>query len=81
MTLIVGCFFLSDLRQVSTVSDRYISSVQCEMNQETQRSVDMMDRLEKESTERYHPDPQPGQTVTPPKVSLIQRAGYLYLRR
>ena len=51
------------------------------MTTDTQKTVDMIDNLEQQSQHKYHAEPIKDMPFIPPNTSLVQKGGYLYLRR
>lgn len=57
------------------------NSVQQEMNEDTQKAVELMDSVEHQSLHLYHAEPMQDMPFIPPNTGLVQKSGYLYLRR
>lgn len=58
-----------------------ICSVQTELQQDTKKTVDLIDTLEQQSVQRYHAEPNPEMPYIPPNTQLSQKGGYLFIRR
>lgn len=57
-----------------------VQGVQQELQQETKKTVDLIDNLEQQSAHLYHGQPPIDMPYIPPNTSLTQKAGYLYIR-
>lgn len=55
--------------------------VHSELAQETQKTVELIDNIEKQSAHLYHAEPPIDMPFIPPNTSLAQKAGYLMMRR
>ncbi len=55
--------------------------VHTEMNQDTQKTVEMIESIERQSLHKYYAEPQQDMPFIPPNPTLTQKAGYLFLRR
>ena len=56
-------------------------SVQAELTQETLKTVDQVEVIEKQTAHMYHAELPKDMPYVPPNTSLTQKAGYLFLRR
>lgn len=52
-----------------------------ELQQETKKTVDLIDNLEQQSAHLYHAEPPVEMPYIPPNTTLSQKSGYLYVRR
>lgn len=57
-----------------------VQSVQRELQQETKKTVDLIDTLEQQSVQYYHAEPNPEMPYIPPNTQLSQKGGYLFVR-
>ena len=57
------------------------SRVHSELAQETQKTVELIDNIEKQSAHLYHAEPPIDMPFIPPNTGLAQKAGYLMIRR
>lgn len=57
-----------------------VQGVQQELNQETQKTVELIDTLESQSSHLYHPEPLIEMPYIPPNTALVCKAGYLFMR-
>ncbi|KAK6175490.1 hypothetical protein SNE40_013948 [Patella caerulea] len=57
-----------------------VLSVHQELSVETQKTVELIDSIEKQSVHLYHPEPPIDMPYIPPNTSLAQKSGYLYQR-
>ncbi|XP_064604582.1 DCC-interacting protein 13-alpha-like isoform X3 [Liolophura sinensis] len=57
-----------------------VQGVQQEMNEDTQKAVELMDSVEHQSLHLYHAEPMQDMPFIPPNTNLVQKSGYLYLR-
>ncbi|XP_041348368.1 DCC-interacting protein 13-alpha-like isoform X2 [Gigantopelta aegis] len=55
-----------------------VQSVHQEMAKETQKTVELIDNIEKQSAHLYYAEPPIDMPFIPPNTALIQKAGYLY---
>jgi hypothetical protein len=55
--------------------------VHAELAQETQKTVELMDSIEQQSSHLYHAEPPVDMPFIPPNTNLVQKAGYLMMRR
>ena len=51
------------------------------MKVENQKTVDLIDSLERQSAHQYHAEPPLDMPYIPPNTTLAQKAGYLFIRR
>ena len=58
-----------------------VCSVHQELAKETQKTVELIDNIEKQSAHLYYAEPPIDMPFIPPNTSLIQKAGYLYQKR
>lgn len=58
-----------------------VQAVHAELAQDTQRTVELMDSIEQQSSHLYHAEPPIDMPFIPPNTSLVQKAGYLVMRR
>ncbi|ESP00319.1 hypothetical protein LOTGIDRAFT_200897, partial [Lottia gigantea] len=57
-----------------------VQSVHAELSAETQKTVELIESIEKQSAHLYHPEPPIDMPYIPPNTALSQKAGYLYQR-
>lgn len=57
-----------------------VQGVQQELNQETQKTAELIDTLENQSSHLYHPEPLIEMPYIPPNTALFSKAGYLFMR-
>ncbi|XP_025106869.1 DCC-interacting protein 13-alpha-like isoform X2 [Pomacea canaliculata] len=57
-----------------------VQGVHAELGQETKRTVDLIDTIEKQSAHLYHAEPPIDMPFIPPNTGLAQKAGYLMHR-
>lgn len=57
-----------------------IQGVQAELTQETLKTVDQMEVIDKQTAHMYHAELPKDMPYVPPNTSLTQKAGYLFLR-
>lgn len=58
----------------------FIFRVQAELNQETQKTVELIDTIEKQSQHLYYAEPPVDMPYIPPNTGLSQKNGYLFLK-
>lgn len=58
-----------------------LSRVRTEMGEETQKTVEKIETIEKQSKPLYYAEPSQEAPRIPPNPELSQKAGYLYMRR
>ncbi|KAK2151697.1 hypothetical protein LSH36_354g02021 [Paralvinella palmiformis] len=73
-----GFFDMSKEAIVRPDTDEFL--VQCELNEETKNTVELVDNLEKNIGYLYHVDKSAETPFVPPDLTLAQKAGYLFLR-
>lgn len=59
----------------------FVFSVQQELGQDTQKTIELIDTLENQSHHLYQPEPMVEMPYIPPNVNLVSKAGYLFMRR
>ncbi|KAK7464555.1 hypothetical protein BaRGS_00037890, partial [Batillaria attramentaria] len=57
-----------------------VQGVHAELAQETQKTVELIDTIEKQSAHLYHAEPPIDMPFIPPNTGLVQKAGYLMYR-
>ncbi|XP_052084449.1 DCC-interacting protein 13-alpha-like isoform X2 [Mytilus californianus] len=57
-----------------------VQGVQKELQQDTKKTVDLIDTLEQQSVQQYHAEPNPEMPYIPPNTQLAQKGGYLFIR-
>ncbi|XP_076106261.1 DCC-interacting protein 13-alpha-like isoform X4 [Mytilus galloprovincialis] len=57
-----------------------VQGVQKELQQDTKKTVDLIDTLEQQSVQHYHAEPNPEMPYIPPNTQLAQKGGYLFIR-
>ncbi|XP_076447471.1 DCC-interacting protein 13-alpha-like isoform X3 [Babylonia areolata] len=57
-----------------------VQGVHSELAQETQKTVELIDNIEKQSAHLYHAEPPVDMPFIPPNTNLAQKAGYLMHR-
>ncbi|XP_005113492.2 DCC-interacting protein 13-alpha, partial [Aplysia californica] len=57
-----------------------VQSVHSDLAKETQRTVELIDSIEKQSQHMYHAEPPVDMPFIPPNTNLTQKAGYLFCR-
>ena len=57
------------------------SRVHQELGVETQKTVDVVENIEKASAHKYHAERTGDMPYLPPNTELAQKAGYLFIRR
>ncbi|XP_029649563.1 DCC-interacting protein 13-alpha [Octopus sinensis] len=57
-----------------------VQGVQQELGQDTQKTIELIDTLEKQSHHLYQPEPMVEMPYIPPNVNLVSKAGYLFMR-
>ena len=55
--------------------------VRQELNEETRKTVEVIESIERQSLHKYYAEPHPDMPFIPPNPTLTQKAGYLFLRR
>lgn len=57
-----------------------VQGVQAELNQETQKTVELIDTIEQQSQHLYYAEPPVDMPYIPPNTGLSQKNGYLFLK-
>ncbi|XP_060079212.1 DCC-interacting protein 13-alpha-like isoform X2 [Ylistrum balloti] len=70
----------TDIEDFLTNIATSVQGVQQELQQETKKTVDLIDNLEQQSAHLYHGQPPLDMPYIPPNTTLTQKAGYLYIR-
>ena len=59
----------------------FIFRVKSELAEETQKTVEKIETIERQSRPLYHAEPSQEAPHIPPNPELNQKAGYLFMRR